>query len=106
MVFTYLHFAARRDLAEAMLKQKINAFAYETLQDAQKNLPCLTPMSEVAGRMAIHQGEKYLEEPMKGRGILLGGVPGVAPAEVVIIGAGVVGFNAAKMAAGLGANVV
>ncbi|OGX27606.1 MAG: alanine dehydrogenase [Omnitrophica WOR_2 bacterium RIFCSPHIGHO2_01_FULL_48_9] len=106
IVFTYFHFAASRELTEAMLKQKINAFAYETLQDAQKNLPCLTPMSEVAGRMAVHEGAKYLEEPMKGRGILLGGVPGVAPAEVVILGAGVVGFNACKIAAGMGANVV
>src|SRR3989338_4760019 len=105
IVFTYFHFAASRELTEAMLKQKINAFAYETLQDAQKNLPCLTPMSEVAGRMAVHEGAKYLEEPMKGRGILLGGVPGVSPAEVVILGAGVVGSNACKMAAGLGANV-
>ncbi len=104
-VFTYFHFAASRELTEAMLKRKIKAFAYETLQDRQGNLPCLTPMSEVAGRMAVHEGAKYLEEPMKGRGILLGGVPGVAPAEVVIIGAGVVGFNAAKMASGMGANV-
>ena len=105
IVFTYFHFAASRELTEAMLKCKIIAFAYETLQDRQGNLPCLTPMSEVAGRMAVHEGAKYLEEPMKGRGILLGGVPGVAPAEVVIFGAGVVGFNACKIAAGMGANV-
>ncbi len=105
IVFTYFHFAADRQLTEAMLKRKIIAFAYETLQTAEGELPCLTPMSEVAGRMAVHEGAKYLEEPMKGRGILLGGVPGVAPAEVVILGAGVVGSNACKMAAGLGANV-
>jgi len=105
IVFTFFHFAADRQLTEAMLKRKIIAFAYETLENEVGELPCLTPMSEVAGRMAVHEGAKYLEEPMKGRGILLGGVPGVSPAEVVIIGAGVVGFNAAKMAAGLGANV-
>src|SRR3989338_2698914 len=90
---------------EAGLKKQIIALAYETLQNEDGELPCLTPMSEVAGRMAVHEGAKYLEEPMKGRGILLGGVPGVAPAEVVILGAGVVGSNACKMAAGLGANV-
>lgn len=105
MVFTFFHFAASRELTEAMLRRKITAFAYETLQDESGDLPCLTPMSEVAGRMAVHEGAKYLEEPMKGRGILLGGVPGVYPAEVVILGAGVVGSNACKMAAGLGANV-
>ncbi len=105
VVFTYFHFAASRSLTEAMLERKIVAMAYETLQTENGELPCLTPMSEVAGRMAVHEGAKYLEEPMKGRGILLGGVPGVAPAEVVIIGAGVVGANACKMAAGLGAKV-
>lgn len=105
IVFTYFHFAADRRLTEAMLKKKIIAFAYETLQIESGELPCLTPMSEVAGRMSVHEGAKYLEEPMKGRGILLAGVPGVAPAEVVILGAGVVGSNACKMAAGLGANV-
>ena len=105
IVFTYLHFAASRELTEAIMKSKIIAFAYETLQTENGELPCLTPMSEVAGRMAVHEGAKYLEEPMKGRGILLGGVPGVAPAEVVILGGGVVGSNACKMAAGLGANV-
>lgn len=105
IVFTYFHFAANRELTEAMLERKIIAFAYETLQLESGELPCLTPMSEVAGRMAVHEGAKYLEEPMKGRGILLGGVPGVSPAEVVILGAGVVGSNACKMAAGLGANV-
>ncbi len=105
MVFTFFHFSASRELTEAMLRRKIIALAYETLQTQDGELPCLTPMSEVAGRMAVHEGAKYLEEPMKGRGILLGGVPGVAPAEVVILGAGVVGSNACKMAAGLGANV-
>lgn len=105
IVFTYFHFAANRGLTEAMLERKIIAFAYETLQLENGELPCLTPMSEVAGRMAVHEGAKYLEEPMQGRGILLGGVPGVTPAEVVILGAGVVGSNACKMAAGLGAKV-
>ncbi|HBR14325.1 MAG TPA: alanine dehydrogenase [Candidatus Omnitrophica bacterium] len=105
IVFTYFHFAASRSLTEALLASRIVAMAYETLQLESGELPCLTPMSEVAGRMAVHEGAKYLEEPMKGRGILLGGVPGVIPADVVIIGAGVVGANACKMAAGLGANV-
>jgi len=105
ILFTFFHFAASRDLTEAMLERKITALAYETLQTEHGELPCLTPMSEVAGRMAVHEGAKYLEEPMQGRGILLAGVPGVSPAEVVIIGAGVVGSNACKMAAGLGANV-
>ena len=105
IIFTYFHFAASRELTEAMLEKKITALAYETLQTELGELPCLTPMSEVAGRMAVHEGAKYLEEPMKGRGILLAGVPGVYPAEVTILGAGVVGSNACKMAAGLGANV-
>jgi len=105
IVFTYFHFAADEALTKEMLKRKIDAFAYETLQLENGELPCLTPMSEVAGRMAVHEGAKYLEEPNKGRGILLGGVPGVAPAEVVIIGAGVVGSNACLIAAGMGANV-
>ncbi|MCA9401816.1 MAG: alanine dehydrogenase [Candidatus Omnitrophica bacterium] len=104
-LFTYLHLAASRSLTQALLERKIIGFAYETLQLESGELPCLTPMSEVAGRMAVQEGAKYLEEPMHGRGILLGGVPGVAPAEVVILGAGVVGSNACKMAAGLGANV-
>jgi alanine dehydrogenase len=105
IIFTYFHFAASRELTQEMLKRKIVAFAYETLQLENGELPCLTPMSEVAGRMSVQEGAKYLEEPMKGRGILLGGVPGVSPADVVILGAGVVGSNACKMAAGLGANV-
>ena len=106
VVFTYFHFAADRNLTEACLNAKIAAVAYETLTDAQGRLPLLTPMSEVAGRMSIQEGAKYLEKPMMGRGILLGGVPGVEPANVLILGAGVVGTNAAKVAAGLGANVV
>jgi len=105
IIFTYFHFAANRELTEAMLERKITALAYETLQTEDGQLPCLTPMSEVAGRMAVHEGAKYLEKPMQGRGILLSGVPGVYPAEVTILGAGVVGANACKMAAGLGANV-
>jgi alanine dehydrogenase len=113
MVLTYFHFAADRKLVEACLRSRIAAIAYETIRDASplnvtggRKLPCLTPMSEVAGKMSIQEGAKYLERPMMGRGILLGGVPGVAPADVVVLGAGVVGTNAAKVAAGLGANVV
>ena len=104
-LFTYFHFAADRDLTEAMLATRSTAIAYETLADDQGRLPLLTPMSEVAGRMSIQQGAKYLERPQEGRGILLAGVPGVAPANVVVLGGGVVGANAAKTAAGLGANV-
>jgi alanine dehydrogenase len=106
IIFTYLHFAASEKLTRACLKSGIVAIAYETIRDRQGRLPCLTPMSEIAGKMSIQEGAKYLEKPMMGRGILLGGVPGVAPANVVILGAGVVGTNAAKVAAGLGANVV
>lgn len=105
IVFTFFHFAASKTLTEAVLKANIIAIAYETIRDEYGLHPILTPMSEVAGRMAIQEGAKYLEKPMHGRGILLGGVPGVAPAEVVIIGGGVVGANAAKVAAGLGARV-
>ena len=104
-LFTYFHFAASRELTEAMVKSGSTSVAYETIEDAQGRLPLLTPMSEVAGRMAIQEGAKYLEKPMEGRGILLGGVPGVEPAYVVILGAGIVGTNAARIAAGLGANV-
>jgi len=106
IVFTYFHFAASRELTEAMMRAKIVAIAYETISLDDGRHPLLTPMSEVAGRMAVQEGAKYLERPMEGRGILLGGVPGVAPAEVVIIGGGVVGTNAAKVAAGLGARVI
>ncbi len=107
VVFTYFHFAADRALTESCLKAGITAVAYETLTNpATGRLPLLTPMSEVAGRMSIQEGAKYLEKPMMGRGILLGGVTGVEPGYVLILGAGVVGTNAARMAAGLGAHVV
>lgn len=105
VVFTYFHFAADRRLFEASARTGIVAVAYETIQLSDGSLPLLTPMSEIAGRMSVHEGAKFLEEPMKGRGLLLAGVPGVAPAKVVILGGGVVGANAAKMAAGLGADV-
>ena len=105
IVFTYFHFAASRALVVAAVKARIVAIAYETVQSPDGSLPLLVPMSEIAGRMAVHEGAKYLEEPFKGRGLLLAGVPGVAPARVVIIGGGIVGANAAKMAAGLGADV-
>jgi len=107
VVFTYFHFAASRDLTKGCLDAGIVALAYETLQSPKAaGLPLLTPMSEVAGRMAVHEGAKYLEKPQEGRGILLAGVPGVEPAKVTVLGGGVVGANAAKVAAGLGANVV
>jgi alanine dehydrogenase len=105
IVFTYFHFAADEALTKAVMKSGVTAIAYETIRDARGNLPLLTPMSEVAGRMSIQEGAKYLERPCEGRGILLGGVPGVLPANVVILGGGIVGANAAKVAAGLGANV-
>lgn len=105
VVFTYFHFASSEALTKAMLKSKAVCIAYETVEDKDGTLPLLTPMSEVAGRMAIQQGAKYLEKPIKGRGVLLGGVPGVPPGRVLILGAGVVGVQAAKMAAGLGAHV-
>jgi len=105
IIFTFFHFATSRELTDAILKSKVIAIAYETIRDEHGKHPILTPMSEVAGRMSIQEGAKYLEKPMLGRGILLGGVPGVAPAEVVIVGGGVVGTNAAKVAAGLGARV-
>ncbi|WP_417354359.1 alanine dehydrogenase [Flavobacterium sp.] len=105
IVFTYFHFASSRELTEAMINSKAVCIAYETVTDTEGTLPLLTPMSEVAGRMAIQQGAKYLEKPIKGRGVLLGGVPGVPPGKVLVLGAGVVGVQAAKMAAGLGAHV-
>ncbi|WP_281541471.1 alanine dehydrogenase [Maribacter aestuarii] len=105
ILFTYFHFASSEELTKAMIKQKAVCIAYETVEDEEGTLPLLTPMSEVAGRMAIQQGAKYLEKPVKGRGVLLGGVPGVAPGRVLVLGAGVVGIQAAKMAAGLGAHV-
>lgn len=105
VVFTYFHFASSEPLTHAMIASKAICIAYETVEDANGTLPLLIPMSEVAGRMSIQQGAKYLEKPIKGRGVLLGGVPGVAPGKVLVLGAGVVGIQAAKMAAGLGANV-
>ncbi len=104
-LFTYLHLAPLPELTDRLLAAKVNSVAYETIREKDNSLPLLTPMSEVAGRMAVQVGAQYLEAPMGGRGILLGGVPGVAPANVVILGGGVVGHNAAKMAVGLGAHV-
>jgi alanine dehydrogenase len=105
MLFTYLHLAPLPELTDRLLDAKVASIAYETILEADGSLPLLTPMSEVAGRMAVQVGAQYLEKPNGGRGILLGGVPGVAPAHVVILGGGVVGLNAAKMAVGLGAHV-
>lgn len=105
ILFTYLHLAPLPELTRKLLDAKVNSVGYETIREADGSLPLLTPMSEVAGRMAVQVGAVYLERPNGGRGILLGGVPGVAPANVVIIGGGVVGHNAAKMAVGLGAHV-
>jgi alanine dehydrogenase len=105
LVFTYFHFASYQPLTTAMIKSKAVCLAYETVELADRSLPLLIPMSEVAGRMAIQQGAKYLEKPIKGRGVLLGGVPGVPPGKVMILGGGIVGTQAAKMAAGLGAQV-
>lgn len=106
LCFTYFHFAADRALTEGVIKSRCVAIAYETVRDRERRLPLLTPMSEVAGKMSVQEGAKYLERPMMGRGILLGGVPGVEPATVLILGAGIVGTNAAKVAAGLGSHVV
>lgn len=105
LVFTYFHFASYEPLTKAMIASKSVCLAYETVEKPDRSLPLLVPMSEVAGRMSIQEGAKYLEKPSGGRGILLGGVPGVRPAKVMILGGGVVGTNAAKMAAGLGADV-
>ena len=104
VLFTYFHFASNDDLVDAMVESKAICIAYETVE-VGRTLPLLTPMSEVAGRMAVQQGAKYLEKPIKGKGVLLGGVPGVKPGKVLILGGGVVGVQAAKMAAGLGAMV-
>lgn len=104
-IFTYFHFAASEDLTRAMLASGATCLAYETLRDSQGRLPLLTPMSEVAGRMSIQEGAKYLERPQMGRGILLAGVPGVAPAHITILGGGIVGANAAKIAAGFQADI-
>lgn len=106
VIFTYFHFAANEQLTRAHLTSGAICIAYETVELPSRELPLLTPMSEVAGRMAVQEGAKYLEKLNGGRGILLSGVPGVPPAKVVILGAGVVGVNAAKIAAGMGASVV
>jgi alanine dehydrogenase len=105
LIFTYFHFASSEELTHAMIKSGAICLAYETVETKDRQLPLLIPMSEVAGRMAIQQGAKYLEKPVKGRGVLLGGVPGVEPGKVLVLGGGIVGTQAAKMAAGLGAQV-
>ncbi|HET9603525.1 MAG TPA: alanine dehydrogenase [Gemmatimonadales bacterium] len=105
LIYTYFHFAAAEELTRAVIESGAIGLAYETVELPSGELPLLTPMSEVAGRMAVQEGAKYLEKVFGGSGVLLGGVPGVAPAEVVVIGGGVVGINSAKMAAGLGAHV-
>ncbi len=105
IVFAYFHFAASKDLTEALRVSGAHAVAFETVMDPEGRLPCLIPMSEIAGRMSVQEGAKCLEKVSNGRGILLAGVPGVRPADVVVVGGGVVGHNAAKMAAGLGARV-
>jgi alanine dehydrogenase len=105
ILFTYLHLAPEPELTRALLDKKVVGIAYETIEDAHHSLPLLMPMSEVAGRMSVQIGAQFLEKPHGGKGILLGGVPGVEPAQVVIIGGGIVGTNAAKMALGMGARV-
>lgn len=105
ILFTYLHLAADIDLTEALLEKGVKAVAYETIETSDRHLPCLTPMSEIAGRLAVQEGAKYLEKAFGGRGLLLGGVPGVPRGHVVILGGGVVGLNAAKIATGIGASV-
>jgi alanine dehydrogenase len=105
LLFTYFHFASHEPLTHAMINSGAICLAYETVEKADRSLPLLVPMSEVAGRMSVQEGAKYLEKPMGGRGILLGGVPGVKPAEVLVLGGGIVGTQAAKMAAGMGAQV-
>ena len=105
LVYTYFHFASSEPLTKAMIRRKAVCLAYETVELDDRSLPLLIPMSEVAGRMSIHEGAKYLERTFGGRGMLLGGVPGVLPAKVLILGGGIVGTEAAKMAAGLGADV-
>lgn len=105
LVFTYFHFASHEPLTKAMIESKAVCLAYETVEKKDRSLPLLVPMSEVAGRMAVQKGANYLEKPLGGRGVLLGGVAGVAPAKVLILGGGIVGTEAAKMAAGLGADV-
>lgn len=106
LVFTYFHFASDKDLTFAMIESNAICLAYETVEKEDRSLPLLIPMSEVAGRMAIQEGVRFLEKPQGGKGILLGGVPGVKPAKVLILGGGIVGSNAAQMAAGMGADVI
>ncbi|BAV95433.1 alanine dehydrogenase [Ichthyobacterium seriolicida] len=105
LLFTYFHFASSKSLLDAMIKSNSVCLAYETVEKSDRSLPLLAPMSEIAGRMAAQQGAKYLEKPLKGKGMLLGGVPGVKPAKVLVLGGGIVGTQAAKIAAGFGANV-
>ena len=105
LIFTYFHFASDRQLTEAMVASKAVCLAYETVEPDDHTLPLLIPMSEVAGRMSVQEGARFLEKPQQGKGILLGGVPGVKPAKVLILGGGTVGTNAAMMAAGMGADV-
>lgn len=105
LLFTYFHFASSKKLTEAMLKSKAVCLAYETVEKSDRSLPLLIPMSEVAGRMSVQEGAFFLEKPHGGKGILLGGVPGVKPAKVLILGGGIVGYNAAIIAAGMGADV-
>lgn len=105
VLFTYFHFAASEELTKAIIASKSIAIAYETVERVDRSLPLLIPMSEVAGRMSVQEGAKYLEKAQGGRGVLLGGIPGVKPANVLVLGGGIVGINAAKIAAGMGANV-
>jgi alanine dehydrogenase len=105
ILYTYLHLAANKQLTEAMMAKKIKGVAYETIEENDGHLPCLQPMSEIAGRLSIQEGAKYLEKTFGGRGVLLGGVPGVSRGKVAIIGGGVVGTNACKIATGMGADV-
>jgi len=105
ILFTYLHLAANKELTEELMRRKIKAVAYETIENSEGQLPCLKPMSEIAGRLAVQEGAKYLEKTFGGRGILLGGVPGISRGKVGILGGGVVGINACKIASGMGADV-
>ncbi|MDR1644936.1 MAG: alanine dehydrogenase [Tannerellaceae bacterium] len=105
LLFTYFHFASEKTLTLAMMKSGATCLAYETVESKDRTLPLLIPMSEVAGRMSVQEGARFLEKPQGGKGILLGGVPGVKPAKVLVLGGGVVGYNAALMAAGMGADV-
>jgi alanine dehydrogenase len=106
VIFTYFHFAADEQLTKAVVDSKSVAIAYETVEKADRSLPLLIPMSEVAGRMAAQEGAKYLEKPLGGRGVLMGGIPGVPPAKVLVLGGGIVGVNAAKVASGMGADTI